>query len=369
MDSSVAALGRQPSLTGTGFGYHSNTPFRNQTILLQSMECQPLATIQESSDNRDNSRNSAEDTESADAYLDVDGKGEQSNRSSCEIRDRKMSMTSQSVDTDSHRPLSRRLSGRRKDSVISDTSELPQVQTEGTQTSSAPKEQSLEIQLSSSTEKEDSGEKTKKTSLFALIGNRILRNFPLRSSPISSDLPPRSFRSNDEVDRGNISSNEDEEFESDDQSSESELSSINDEDIDLGDEVSVVRNHLSLVNQKDQYWSRSFMGHGNDQPGSQSPRLHERKRRPWTNRKDGGINSRVRIKEHGSDIYYVGIIDILQQYNLRKKTENFIKVYKIVAILFTYFDQGFSHDRSIISAVDPRSYADRFIKFIDDNID
>ena len=325
MDSSViGSLGRQPSLTATGFGYHSNTPFRNQAILIQSMECQPLATIPESTDLRDTSRNSAEYTESADAYLEVDPNDERLNRNSSDLKERKLSVASQSMGTDPQRPLSRRLSGRRKDSVVSDLSEPPQGQSEATMSSSAPREQVLEIQISISSENEETEVKqAKKTSIFAFIGDRILRN--LRPSPLASEAPARSFRSIDDGDRGNASSNEDEEFESEDQSSESEMSSINDEDIDLGDEVSAGRNHLSLVNQKDQYYSRSFMGHS-DQAGSHSPKTHERKRRPWTNRKDGGINSRVRIKEHGSEIYYVGIIDILQQYNFRKKTENLIKV-------------------------------------------
>ena len=47
--------------------------------------------------------------------------------------------------------------------------------------------------------------------------------------------------------------------------------------------------------------------------------------RPWTRRVDQGINSRVDNKQ-GGEIYYIGIIDILQQYNNHKKAETFFKV-------------------------------------------
>lgn len=53
------------------------------------------------------------------------------------------------------------------------------------------------------------------------------------------------------------------------------------------------------------------------------------------------------------DIYFLGIIDILQQYNAWKKSENFIK--------------GFKFDRKEISAVPPKDYAKRFVKFFDAN--
>ena len=55
-----------------------------------------------------------------------------------------------------------------------------------------------------------------------------------------------------------------------------------------------------------------------------SPGLSSRK--PWTTRADGGINSRLADGRHGDEIYYIGIIDILQQYNLSKKAETFFKV-------------------------------------------
>ena len=49
-------------------------------------------------------------------------------------------------------------------------------------------------------------------------------------------------------------------------------------------------------------------------------------KRPWTRRKDGGINSRLPdIDVRGREIYFCGVIDILQQYNLRKRSETFFK--------------------------------------------
>lgn len=76
---------------------------------------------------------------------------------------------------------------------------------------------------------------------------------------------------------------------------------------------------------------------------------------PWTARIDEGINSRDKGGKRGDDIYFVGIIDILQEYNINKRVETIFK--------------GFTHDVSQISSVDPVTYAKRFIKFMDDNTD
>ncbi len=68
------------------------------------------------------------------------------------------------------------------------------------------------------------------------------------------------------------------------------------------------------------------------------------KRHPWTGRQDNGINSRVitdkGTDERGFEIYYVGVIDILQQYNTVKRAENFFKVYNkflLFLSLLTFF--------------------------------
>ena len=79
-------------------------------------------------------------------------------------------------------------------------------------------------------------------------------------------------------------------------------------------------------------------------------------KRPWTRRKDGGINSRLPdIDVRGREIYFCGVIDILQQYNLRKRSETFFK--------------SFTNNRQDISSVDSISYATRFVKFLDENSD
>lgn len=84
------------------------------------------------------------------------------------------------------------------------------------------------------------------------------------------------------------------------------------------------------------------------------------KQSPWTFRVDGGINSRQVNAEsgaemRGSEIYFVGVIDILQVYNTSKRLETFFK--------------GFMDDRTQISSVSPPFYAQRFVRFMKDNID
>ena len=76
--------------------------------------------------------------------------------------------------------------------------------------------------------------------------------------------------------------------------------------------------------------------------------------KPWTGRSDGGINSRTH-HGRGDEIYYIGIIDILQQYNIRKRSETFFK--------------GFTEDVSLISSIPPVPYAHRFIQFLRENSD
>lgn len=50
------------------------------------------------------------------------------------------------------------------------------------------------------------------------------------------------------------------------------------------------------------------------------------RKHPWTSRKDEGINSRTPDGKRGDEIYYLGVIDILQQYNSNKRMETLIKV-------------------------------------------
>lgn len=67
---------------------------------------------------------------------------------------------------------------------------------------------------------------------------------------------------------------------------------------------------------------------------------------------DGGFEGRRPDGELNNEIYYVGIIDILQQYNVRKWGENKLKSY--------FTDQGTKK----ISAIPPKQYARRFINFV-----
>ena len=55
-----------------------------------------------------------------------------------------------------------------------------------------------------------------------------------------------------------------------------------------------------------------------------------------------------------SKIYYLGIIDIFTEYNMKKKGEHFLK--------------SIQHDSQTISCVPPDQYANRFYTFIKDAI-
>ena len=72
----------------------------------------------------------------------------------------------------------------------------------------------------------------------------------------------------------------------------------------------------------------------------------------------GGVRARDRdnkVSQHCQEIYYFGIIDVLQKYNLKKGLETHLK--------------GLVHDKKKISAVPPDMYADRFYKFMVDIVD
>lgn len=55
-----------------------------------------------------------------------------------------------------------------------------------------------------------------------------------------------------------------------------------------------------------------------------------------------------------SKIYYLGIIDIFTEYNMKKKGEHFLK--------------SIQHDSQTISCVPPDQYAQRFYDFMKDAI-
>lgn len=107
------------------------------------------------------------------------------------------------------------------------------------------------------------------------------------------------------------------------------------------------------------------------------------RRHPWTSRRDEGINSRMADGKRGDEIYYLGVIDILQQYNANKRMETLIKVSLLVTICISFFfspfyltilltasfSQGVTNDSKQISSVSPYKYAKRFVSFMDSNID
>lgn len=76
---------------------------------------------------------------------------------------------------------------------------------------------------------------------------------------------------------------------------------------------------------------------------------------PWSSRRDSGIVGRQPNGQATSEIYYTGIIDILQQYNATKKLEHLFK--------------SMRYDRHEISAVDAEEYASRFVQFVTDHMD
>merc|ERR1711879_6067 len=69
---------------------------------------------------------------------------------------------------------------------------------------------------------------------------------------------------------------------------------------------------------------------------------------------DGGMCIMNEDGTKGNEIYFVGIIDILQRYNQRKKVENFFRGMKI--------------DRTTISAAPPELYARRLCDFMESKV-
>ncbi|CAI5716639.1 unnamed protein product [Peronospora destructor] len=71
-------------------------------------------------------------------------------------------------------------------------------------------------------------------------------------------------------------------------------------------------------------------------------------------RDDGGICGRDQHGRKNGFVYFLGIIDILQQYNTRKIAETFFK--------------GLRHNRKHISAVEPEFYGDRLIEYMEKHV-
>jgi len=81
---------------------------------------------------------------------------------------------------------------------------------------------------------------------------------------------------------------------------------------------------------------------------------YEEKLNPFTDTHGGMCYKDPRTGKLGNEIYYTGIIDLLQRYNRRKKMENFLK--------------SRVNDEKAISAVDPELYSRRFNNFMDEKI-
>lgn len=69
---------------------------------------------------------------------------------------------------------------------------------------------------------------------------------------------------------------------------------------------------------------------------------------------EGGIRSSLGDNSRGSEIYFLGIIDILTPYDAKKKVEHLFK--------------SIQYSKESISAVSPTDYCKRFLKFMADNI-
>lgn len=66
------------------------------------------------------------------------------------------------------------------------------------------------------------------------------------------------------------------------------------------------------------------------------------------------INDGAIVSNDGTAIYFLGIIDILQKYNKKKKVAGFVK--------------GIKHEKSTLSTVPPDQYAQRFCNFFADRV-
>ncbi len=75
---------------------------------------------------------------------------------------------------------------------------------------------------------------------------------------------------------------------------------------------------------------------------------------PWTTYHGGMVLEDDDGRCVGNEVYFVGLIDILQKYNKRKKLENWIKSVK--------------YEQSSISSVPPDLYAQRMHDFFEDKV-
>ncbi len=79
----------------------------------------------------------------------------------------------------------------------------------------------------------------------------------------------------------------------------------------------------------------------------------------------GGLNSNVNGRQ-GNEVYFIGIIDILTLFDLKKKAEHVLKTVKNfdnVSIEIWHLDLKTNPDQKNISAIPPAPYKERFLNY------
>lgn len=119
------------------------------------------------------------------------------------------------------------------------------------------------------------------------------------------------------------------------------------------------RQHYRLTNPLARRFIIPEMVKEQARSSSNSPRVVERVaceslKNPFTNTCGGMCFRDIETGKLGNAIYYVGIIDILQQYNRHKKLEHFVK--------------SLVDDPEAISSVHPDFYSRRFNRFLSKKI-
>ena len=79
--------------------------------------------------------------------------------------------------------------------------------------------------------------------------------------------------------------------------------------------------------------------------------LHERRRpeKAFFESQDGGL-----VSADGTEIYFMGIIDILTNFGTKKKIENMVR--------------SVVHNSRTISCIPPQQYGDRFFRFMNERV-
>ena len=169
--------------------------------------------------------------------------------------------------------------------------------------------------------------------------SRQISSEPLQNVPENETLSERE--SEDEEGNGTVYDTE-EESEYDFEDAEEDEEDLRDESIDegKGDDFSPMK-PANLMHRVG-----TMMSEEEKEAVSQMKDGVHTSPNPWTGRADGGIEG-----ESKQEVFFCGVIDILQQYNTRKRAETFIK--------------GFAANSKQISCVNPDWYGERFLNFMD----